>query len=145
MTTAEMLAELEQQIRNDIPRLKELTKGCKFSVLYKGGIGEDGLIVDKNEFEALKIVFSNRLEHIKKDDFNPTFIIGHDIMLNDVLEWFYESFTEYYYIYVDKYGDVIIRNEYTNKETYLYWNLSSPYLKDQSKELIKFLYELIKE
>ena len=70
-------------------------------------------------------------------------IEGKEIILNDVLQWLGDNFAEWYYVNVDIYGDVSIRNRYTRKETSLNWYLPSPYLKDQSKELIEFLYNLL--
>lgn len=65
-------------------------------------------------------------------------------MLNDVLEWIVISDfipVEYYpTVKGDELG--ILFNEYPTNP--LFWNLSNPYLKDQSPELIKFLHSLIK-
>jgi hypothetical protein len=59
-------------------------------------------------------------------------IIGKDPMLNDVLEWINKTCNR------------------MNKETIFHaccisWQLSFPYLKDQSHELINFLHGLIKK
>ncbi|MFJ1491866.1 hypothetical protein, partial [Capnocytophaga canis] len=93
-------------------------------------------------------------------------IIGHDIMLNDVLEWLnhiiyekcipindlgYSGMVKQFYVKGDD-GSIIfeildLKNPDLGLDTIRYgvWNLSSIYLKDQSEELIKFLYNLVKE
>ncbi|GIM62132.1 hypothetical protein CAPN008_21820 [Capnocytophaga canis] len=146
MTTAEMLASLEAQIRKDIPRLMELREGCKFH----SGYGVETIVCikgDKEDVFIFKDLFSNVYEtneipqHYK--------IIGHEIMLNDVLAWLNNKFYEKDYFITSKgiFGYRAV--EYDTIETYILRdikiNLHFPYLKDQSEELIKFLYNLIKE
>jgi len=72
-------------------------------------------------------------------------LIGKEPMLNDVLEWL-KSISEY----TDKYcitigGDFLKMNfiqssfELINSHTNPRWDMSKPYLKDQSTELIEWL------
>ncbi|WGU68233.1 hypothetical protein QIU19_13360 [Capnocytophaga canimorsus] len=77
-------------------------------------------------------------------------IIGHEIMLNDVLVWLKIKtgcdISKGRYAVLPNGEFVFI--EYEQQEgfdivkTFISWNLSSPYLKDQSEELIKFLYDI---
>ena len=134
MTTAEMLASVEAQIRKDIPRLMELREGCKvkkqgktYTILKDG----DGYVIGMGFFLYKETILKN---------FE---IIGHDITLADVLEWFRflnsEGEEPFCYFTVDTNGNMIF-DKFDEKTMRLGWNLKSPYLKDQSKELIEFLY-----
>lgn len=78
-------------------------------------------------------------------------IIGLDPMLNDVLEWHskYYSKNSHFEVF-----NIVMNNEkhpagvfldYSEEDTARFiWDLSKPYLKDQSPELINFLHGLIK-
>ena len=63
----------------------------------------------------------------------------HDPMLNDVLEWYKNSQYE---------NGVNVMHELlwtqTSEHILKLWDLSKPYLKDQSPELISYLHSLIK-
>lgn len=149
MTTAEMLAEVTAQIRKDIPRLMELREGCKLS--FKDPYTPDLItIIDENNEEDIFYVIDEfyDVSEYKKDYVKGHYeILGHDIMLNDVLCWLQslglsmeiqsyngENTIGLYYISIDEKGDA--------HEEYVTWNLLSSYLKDQSEKLIKFLYDL---
>ncbi|MDR3026031.1 hypothetical protein [Chryseobacterium sp.] len=131
------LEELTREIREKLPRLKELSEGqtiksliddpsndiCKDS-FYTVGYHEDYScnIYTKSSVEIGGYVYS------VVNDFE---IVGKDPMLNDVLD------------YISK-CDNMYRG--TNFDACcLNWNLEFPYLKDQSHELIKFLHGLIKK
>lgn len=152
MTTTEMLAYVEAQIRKDIPRLMELREGLLVQEKYT----DDEEICKIIDIQGDRFVIYNSEDYFLTTEIEETLtdeyeIIGHDIMLNDVLEWFRlneisiipqcsksESIMMLYYV------------EYDEEVHYLYgshasWRLSSPYLKDQSEELIKFLYNIAKD
>nr|DAG72853.1 MAG TPA: hypothetical protein [Caudoviricetes sp.] len=73
-----------------------------------------------------------------------------DPMLNDVLEWHSKFYAKNSHFEV---FNIVMNNEkhpagvfidYSEEDTARYiWDLSKPYLKDQSPELIKFLHGLI--
>lgn len=138
----EILQILEEQIRKDLPRLKELREGCWF----KSGYGEEKLINvgGENDDKFLFIdVFKN---HYEVDEIPKHYkIIGHDILLSDVLEWLKELELS------NKIGTFEIgftpmgRFAIKQKETIVFWNLNKTHLKDQSDRLIEFLYNLIEE
>lgn len=141
---------LEKQIRKDLPRLTELRKGCKF--IYK----------DENRFEY-EIVQEYHLSvkyfkavcdknhtidiNEKTDDIK---IIGHDILLSDVLEWLEETRPNSN-LTIELNRVSSIRKGYSMTLFIQFddldcdWYLSKPYLKDQNEELIEFLYDLIEE
>lgn len=106
MVTMKELEELTQEIREKLPRLKELEAGI--------------------------------------------FIIWKDPMLNDVLEWLTileldqitVEFSNQEFMIVKDLGPVQHWDDH-DYEGYI-WDLSKPYLKDQSPELITFLHSLIK-
>lgn len=130
------LEELTRDIREKIPRLMELSEGqtlksliahpandiCKDSY-YTVGYHEDYSCKIENEHIEI-----GGYIYIVNRDFE---IIGKEPMLNDVLECIKKT------VIADK-------NETAYNIITHNWNLSHPYLKDQSPELIKFLHSLIK-
>lgn len=149
MTKQEMLAEVEAKIREDIPRLMELNVGCKlwFSDSHNSSLIK--IIAEDKEEDCFYVLEdSYDVDKYKKSFINEHYqIIGHDIMLNDVLEWllfnaFSVEFQENGDFNKYRYSD---NNLVFDRFDFASWYLPSPYLKDQSEELIKFLYNLIKE
>jgi len=65
-----------------------------------------------------------------------------ELLLNDVLNWFVRIKKPYYTHFKDSYFYVYNHDDRIN---ILNWNLEKPYLKDQSEELINFLYSLIEQ
>ncbi|GJQ07502.1 hypothetical protein CAPN010_16600 [Capnocytophaga cynodegmi] len=156
MTTAEMLAEVTAQIRKDIPRLMELKEGCilmkrdtKYNPVYRKIV-----FTYNNTYYIPSKCFGLKVIEFSKENIDKDYeIIGHEIMLNDVLEWLKKLGFLTECSGLDFGGDSFYREElvYDDNGNFLYkkttfceWNLPSPYLKDQSEELIKFLYKLIK-
>lgn len=151
MTTAEKLASVEAQIRKDIPRLMEVRQGCilfnKITNHFQKVYLETQHFVLLNNLNITYLDFHS----FRKNELDDFEIIGHDIMLNDVLEWLkcLGFLSECSSIYSD--GESFCREElvYDNDDNFLYkkttcsdWYLPSPYLKDQSEELINFLYNI---
>jgi len=128
------LTTLENAIYNSIPRLRELSVGCE--ILVDKNILSNDLVIEvvvdlhKNKnFVVLK-------RGIYQIDMINT-IIGHPILLNDVLEWLNNiKSINVYQLYPS--GRLFKNSKYF--ET---WNLSKPKLSDQSQELIDALTELI--
>lgn len=137
------LEELTQDIREKLPRLMELENGQ----IIRSLISDPSCLIEEGEIfvigkEDCTKLNENSIEiggyiYIVNKDFE---IIGKEPMLNDVLEWFKYSNVEnginmmYEWIWID-----------TVKEILNLWDLSKPYLKDQSPELITFLNSLIKK
>ncbi|MFJ1431931.1 hypothetical protein ACILD7_02375 [Capnocytophaga canimorsus] len=172
MTKQEMLASLEAQIRKDIPRLIELREGCLLmknekhdNVLKRGEVVKISCLWnDIIQVSPIGEPLSrNYVECQIKDLFE---VIGHEIMLNDVLEWLNYTIykkhisigglentemVKHFYIKGDD-GSIIfeildLKNPDLGLDTIRYgvWDLSSIYLKDQQERLIKFLYNLKKK
>lgn len=131
------LEELTREIREKLPRLMELSEGQKFKSLiadpandickdsyYTVGYHEDYSCKIENEHIEI-----GGYIYIVNRDFE---IIGKEPMLNDLLD------------YVNK-SDISISDWNTISRSIISgWELSKPYLRDQSHELIKFLHSLIK-
>lgn len=121
------LTDLENAIYNSIPRLKELSSGCEVEI-YKN---KYQLICKDKDWYDVKC-----LKQEKTFSFGPKTpitILGHPILLNDVLEWMKELLGgENHYKYRLKRMELLDN-----------WNLPKPALKDQNQELIDALCELI--
>ncbi|GET48827.1 hypothetical protein RCZ02_16580 [Capnocytophaga felis] len=167
MTTAEKLYKIEAQIRKDIPRLMELRAGCilEYFTGVKHKVVSQYYFNGKRKY-ALVNIGSGLVIHISEDEiFEKKYfsIIGHEIMLNDVLEWLnyiiyekcipitdlgYSGMVKQFYVKGDD-GSIIFEIlDLKNPDLGLdiirigLWDLSKPLLKDQSEELIKFLYNI---
>lgn len=154
MTTQEKLLEVENSIRKAIPRLLDLSMGCK---LWKEGYFYTymGKLIPEIDFRYtdpyyLHHFYSEEIVKNKKETFLYTIgdkkfkhykIIGHEISLSDVLEWFdkihfkpEESITMF---------DEIISEQGITSILSL-WDFSKKYLPEQSDFLINFLYKILK-
>lgn len=144
------LEELTREIRERLPRLMELSDGQRILALindhsndiYEGAveiIGVGAIIKENREIEI------GGYSYLIDEDYK---VFGKDPMLNDVLEWLsLKSDTVDYYGF-DSAGNYLWFNHALNKfstNPTVKWNLSKPYLKDQSPELINFLHGLIKK
>lgn len=143
---------ISTQIRKDIPRLMELREGCLVQnndnkeidifLAYTSDEYKNAILKDYETGE-IWVYFNDYFWINEKEDYAYS-IIGHEIMLNDVLEWLDKKY--FYNSYYMNSSGVILETKitYVNDKYITKWNLSSPYLKDQSEELIRFLYSLIK-
>ncbi|MGI9582622.1 hypothetical protein ACR1PO_15610 [Chryseobacterium sp. RRHN12] len=119
------LEELTRDIREKLPRLKNSIKAERLQDsknncwrIFMGGI----FMGTTSNNELSKYV----VKHINDDE----------IKLNNVMEWIniiHEGDRYYFFIFKELYYRL-----------FEFWNLSNPYLKDQSPELITFLHSLIK-
>ena len=127
-THQEKLNELKVEMRNAIPRLMELSEGCEIKTQsgtkYKIYLEEESFYNCFNE----KVVTTSMTKPLSTHSYT---IIGHEPLLNDVLEYFLE------YTSLDF---------NTRQMAYILasWDLSKSKLSDQSPELINFLHDLIK-
>lgn len=125
------MKELENKIREVIPRLQKIEKGQKFSSKYYGTIVATK--VTQHTQNSYSIYGFDEMEGLPRDNYYPIDLelLGHPIKLNDVLEWLCKS-----------------KNYSCNMQNgnfYIFgyvWDLSSVFLANQSEELIKFLNEL---
>lgn len=134
-----MLKELTEKIRKAIPRLMELEDGCM--VKYSGEIFTVG-----EDCNTLNSDTSLHLYELNIDIIEEEYqIIGKEPMLNDVLEWLdiilvdkdiHCEIKKKYIIIYPTYNDMMYCKKIGK------WDLSKPYLKDQSKELIEKLNNL---
>jgi hypothetical protein len=143
MTNEQKIDALSNEIRKALPYLMELSEGC--------------LIEDINTNEIHKVnsfhIQVGNVIRLHTTDLSNTFgggssfnyipkhhkILGHEPILNDVLVWF--SIKKASIMLISIFGTFYNHNlEYSSIE----WNLEKPYLKDQSVELVNFLYSLIK-
>lgn len=136
------LERLEKDIREKLPRLMELTEGCIFkSIKYTYKI----IYYDKISklFKVLYINDGDCTWKYQEEIYNQT-IIGHDILLNDILEWLGTINQDYTFenngFLLYYYEDGYCRIEGSTKPK---WDLSKPLLKDQPQELIDYLASLI--
>lgn len=125
------LKELTNDIHLKIPRLMDDKVGQIYErggdifkcVLVQTGVVGDTLyyLMDLQDFQI-----SSYYESEIQTKFQP---LGMEPMLNDVLEYLY----------------ILPPMERHNIQTLInFWDLSKPYLKDQSKETIDFLCKLLK-
>lgn len=149
MTTIEKLDVIVKDIRQKLPRLMELEEGC-----WVNRYGEQGIIIEVNKESYNTLVANQSVYHNLKNATKQDEIIGKEPMLNDMLEWVkilkYFEDNRFKKLYIDCNGYFYIRDYDTEHQTledipeYIKWDLSKPYLKDQSEELIDFLYSLLK-
>jgi len=147
-TTQEKLQIVTQQIRKDIPRLMELSMGC---ILKNYGTGKIYFLIAKNgEICFLQDTSDFKLSPLELTEstaVNYFEVIGHNILLSNILEWLEISkgcdmgkVCDYY---ISDEGVLTRKNQDNSYDFISEIDLSKPYLKNQSEELINFLYELI--
>lgn len=145
----EKLHAVETEIRQTLPRLLKPTEGC-----YLRKINDDRPLKIIAEQHSTYFIYDLRdravFSKIKfKNLYDEYQIIGHDILLNDVLEWLEETRPNSN-LTIELNRVSSIREGYSMTLFIQFddldcdWYLSKPHLKDQSKELIDFLYNLIK-
>lgn len=154
------LEKLTQEIREKLPRLMELESGCTFTRKDEFGftyvneilqVGGGGQIADTGDYDdAYYDIYSDRngIETIRDLDNEIEEIIGKELMLNDVLEWLSMKGKTIDSYGFDSAGNFLWFNTKLNKfstNPSVKWDLSKPYLKDQSPELVEFLFNLIEK
>ncbi len=136
-TKEQKLKAVTDDIRAKLPRLMELSEGCEF-------ISEDVRYQVILNLEKWVLTFDgNNIDKIHCDYIKDTRskIIGKEPMLNDVLEWL-EKGKSANTFNINSRGALFIEFSATNGYCGI-WDLSKPYLHQQSEELINFLYELL--
>lgn len=122
------LEKLEKEIRDKLPRLMELSEGC---------------IVDINNLSKVRLthpIVTNEDGRICTPyhvytDFK---VIGHEVLLNDVLEWL-GVISEKGFPYAVLTDCSLTKWDSPDFVDAGKWDLTKPHLKDQSQELIEYL------
>lgn len=131
---------LKQSIRKNIPSLMEIGKGLLF---LRKRIDAPDELEDILEFcgsSTYSVIYHNsEIDHFGRFDKKQPLgkIIGKEPMLNDVLAWF--KLSKYEYAHFEGHYFLIYNGD--EKCDPIEWDLSKPYLKDQSEQMIDFLYE----
>lgn len=136
------MKQLEDKIREALPRLKELTDGA---IIYKPHWNIFSQKFEEDIFDEIEYRYGRFFEdgeplmHFKLDE---SYYVGHPIKLNDVLEWCTIEGKDNYFHFEASLGQGVFRI-YDCEESYsLIWDLSSVYLSDQSEELKEYLNSL---
>lgn len=140
MNTAEKLKLITADIREKLPRLMKLEEGC----IIKDTFDKEKFKIVKDFGYALGLLSleSDVVTKVAKSDLSIEKIIGKEPMLTDVLEWLDNDYYSHFEI-IDGKGAIV---DYSCEETIIYYiDLSKPYLKDWSEEVIDYLYEFVKK
>ena len=146
MIREQKIEALSNKIRKALPYLMELSEGCvvKYiddNTLYKVN-GLNFYTTGKATLYCTDLSTKTKQSCVFPYNTKYYEIIGHEPMLNDVLAWFLKITKPYYCQFLD--GVFFIY--YSDLSFIKYsWNLEKPYIKDQSPELINFLYSLIEQ
>jgi len=147
MTHEQKIEAISNKIREALPYLMELKKGCLITVKEHPNVVIELMSNDyPNKCNACTL--DGKYIVIDFDDAWGSYntathksTIGKEPLLNDVLAWLMKNrqntaslilFNGHFYDYNDDLTPI-----------FQSWNLEKPYLKDQSEELIGFLYSLI--
>lgn len=147
MTPKQKLQVVETTIRKALPRLLEDTNGCIFKDNWHNDLwkkvgfytrhdGKDVIVLRNTSNNEVFVDFDNTFCVNSYEDVCHT-LIGHDILLNDVLEWINKEDVSFL-------GQDFLRKTEQILSIILLCDLSKPRLADQSEELWDFLYHLIK-
>ena len=146
MTKEQKIEALSNEIRKALPYLMEFSEGCIF-FNKRQGYFKAHFISKIADFDLSKThIIKACVEGNSSANFYYPLsceLVGHEPMLNDILAWHSNKGRNKYSHFeaVKSEGYFFI---YDGEENcYVTWNLEKPYLKDQSDELINFLYSLI--
>lgn len=135
------MKELENKIRESLPHLQKIEKSQIFHSKYYGNITATKI----TEWgKGVCSIYGFCEEGLPRDNYYPKDLelVGKPIMLNDVLLWHSLNGRDKYSHFEVSKGEAYF-SIYDGEETEsIIWNLNSPYLSEQSEELIKFLNEL---
>ena len=131
-THQEKLNELKAEIRKAIPRLMELSEGCEIKIQY-----DVSFFITGNCFDTYYAISEDGCNFKTLDSIDIMETIGHEPLLNDVLEWL-KIKSEIVFSFNDK-------RLYDHFKVWKLndWDLSKSKLSDQSEQLINFLHGLI--
>lgn len=147
MTKEQKIEALSNKIREALPYLKNIEVGQIFNSSYYGNIVStrvNKLKINLINVEIFDIYGFDVNEGLPRSLVYPKecTLVGREPKLNDVLAWLSKIVNRYYCQFKDGYFYIF----YSNGNYIEYkWNLEKPYLKDQSAELIDFLYSLVEQ
>lgn len=143
MTKEQKIEALSNEIRKALPYLMEFSEGCIVEYFEdKTRYKVNGI---DNRSKVRTTLYCSDLSTQYKQSSTFTYnsnyyeIIGHEPMLNDVLVWLDKLNLCYYVSETGHIYDAFITLSLSK------WNLEKPYLKEQSVELVNFLYSLIEK
>ncbi len=137
-TKEEKLKAVTEDIRSKLPRLMQLEKGCWINTKY----GKAKIISKINHYLTCLDVDSVITEYSERylNNIKGFKIIGKEPMLNDVMQSLRKSHCGRFIFLTE---GTIIDDDLEYDRYVSEWDLSKPYLYQQSEELINFLYELL--
>lgn len=148
MIAQEKLQVIKTVIRQSLPRLMEPTEGCKLNFKKKYFLESVEGQVIKN-YNKYVLVYSKEYDDTFLRAIEHCEIIGHDILLSDVLEWLGLLKKNNEDLFHCSLNEEIMRIDMDNKGRYeanmFKINISKPRLADQSEELWEFLYNLLED
>ena len=141
--SSSLFSSLENSILNDLPYLRNIEKGQRFYSDYYGIITATKITHWGNM--VYSIYGFDEKDGSPRDCYYPKDLkmIGKNIMLNDVLKWHsMNDRKKYSHFEVTKNDAYFV--VYDSEETYMvFWDLSKPFLKDQSNDLLEWLASLL--
>ena len=143
MTKEQKIEALSNEIRKALPYLMELSEGCIFFNQKRGYFKAHHIrIIGHFDLSRTHLITACVEGNSNANFYYPLSceLVGHEPMLNDVLAWLSNIGSSAYFLNI--YG-VFFNRHISNMR--IVWDLENPYLKDQSEELINFLYSLIKQ
>lgn len=148
MTHEQKIEAISNKIREALPYLNELSHGC---VIEKNNDKQKYIV--NSIFVDIGRSISLYTSYLHNENRGSSFsfffdakrykIIGHEPKLNDVLAWLGLD-EQSKACLINFWGEFFDYNDNT-VALFVSWNLEKPYLKDQSAELIDFLYSLIEK
>ena len=152
----EKLEELQKDIRSKLPRLMEVKEGCVIHhpfydehLICLGKTTLDRLVfnrydIHKHEYDSnvIDVLNTGLIEMINE---NRLIVLGHPILLSDVLEWLNRFGVKRITYEGSKYEDCFRIHDSEKGGLPVNWDLSKPYLQDQNKKMIDYLHNLIKK
>lgn len=134
------LKELTDTIRKALPRLMKIENGQIFNSKYYGLI--QSTFIEKYNNGVFNVYGFDFKSGLPRSNYYPIEIelVGKEPLLNDVLEWFL-SIKNDSMLFTSICGNIFLG---LHKDKQI-WDLSKPYLKDQSEDLINFLHSIIKD
>ena len=130
---------LENKIKEALPRLSKIEKGQRFLSKHYGVI--TATQIDDLGNGKYGIYGFDELEGLPRSNYYPRDLelIGHSIKLNDVLEWHSKDGRDKYSHFEVSKGQAYFSIYDGEEVESIIWNLSSVFLADQNEELINFL------
>lgn len=139
-THQEKLNELKVEMRKAIPRLMELSEGCEIKIQY-----DVSFFITGKSFDTYYAVSENGWNFKTLDSIDIMEKIGHEPLLNDVLEWHSSNGIDKYSHFEVSKGEAYFSIYDGEENESIIWDLSKSKLSEQSPELINFLHDLIQK